>query len=365
MTTGTRPYVVSGLSLKYAMREVDKEVITKGRIVSKSPSRRKKFESFVMRIVDDDAVASCDVRRDLLDGNGWGNQYEEWVGQSSWEYLNGAKIGAEVILRGMVQNKKSEPLHSELRVSAAYPLNIPSDFRVMPPVNRFRLFHERVMDTLSGGTSADVPVTVKSLFQLYKLHRKELSPSYKNHRAPKSAMERMTAAALSGMGIKFLYEPLLYAIRNDTADGGQNSEIRESKYYSPDFLTNLVIGNRVLLIEPHGSMFFDPATVRKFSRFKEQHKNEYYFMIVTNPKTQNFLQDQLNGTGITPEQLADKFVHIVYSGHNGEDYPGRETEIRGGIEVIKRELEALMKESVPLPVPPPPPPQPPARLIRF
>ncbi len=52
--------------------------------------------------------------------------------------------------------------------------------------------------------------------------------------------------------------------------------------FRPDFIIkNIQINNKSLIIEPHGKQFFSKKTIKKYKKFMDYFKHNYYFVIIS------------------------------------------------------------------------------------
>ena len=357
MRTGSLSGVISGLSLYYATRqEPGAEVLTKGRIVGREPHIKDTREgarsgTLILWVEDEGIRIKCVVRQGLLNGDALPLVNEEDRVQDrqsrsalAWEFLCDAPIGTQMIFKGKLQRCRSEPTGRNIYLTNVDLLHSISEFRAMMPINRHVLRHTAVCEELSSQITGDIPNKIRILFALYKLHRRELDVHSRAERQLASPLEEMTARAIMSTGLSFLYEKILFVLRKEVNGdfNGGNGNGNGSKYIKPDFIVNLTIDGRVLLIEPHGYAHLDAATLKKYVDFKSKYGSRYYFVIVTNTSN-DVLDETLSNAGYKRDEIADSFICVKYCGRNGEYYPEKEAEMREGERIITAFLRQLLQ----------------------
>lgn len=126
-----------------------------------------------------------------------------------------------------------------------------------------------------------------------------------------SSFETFMAGVLKSIGVPFIYEKVSFTLH----DGKTGAQYR----YTPDFITDLSVGGKPVVIETHGKQYFSEKDMQKFSDFVRQYGSRYYLVIVTDIKPGQ-LNDRAQAYGIG--KMADE---IWFSG----DYYGRKTRVHG------------------------------------
>jgi hypothetical protein len=90
----------------------------------------------------------------------------------------------------------------------------------------------------------------------------------------RSGFESFTEDMLRISSVGFSYGKTAFSMDDPSNPGGQRT-------YVPDFITNLTIGGKTVLLEPHSKNLFSRRHREKFGAFMRDYGNEYYLVIIT------------------------------------------------------------------------------------
>jgi hypothetical protein len=171
--------------------------------------------------------------------------------------------------------------------------------------------------------------TYKELNTLFKLLRGK-GHKYEHY---ESSFEKTVRDALIDESITFLYEPLKFRIPKEDKIGTWEYT------YTPDFLLNIRIEGKPVIIEAKGRKYFDENIFTKYPLFLEQYGKRFYFIIITDMPTENILEGVRKYSG--DKKIADEIwdVSHIHQGVNWENFKQEESAF------IKVKIEALIAKS--------------------
>ncbi len=147
-----------------------------------------------------------------------------------------------------------------------------------------------------------------------------------------SSFERTVSDVLIAEKINFLYEPLKFRIH-------ESDKLRSwERTYTPDFLLNMRIDGKIVLVEAKGRKYFDDHIFTKYSLFMQQYSDRVYFIIITDMPDQSIVKRLCRQE--EHSEIANEIWNVshIHQGYNWEEYEEKEKEF------IRRKLKELMEK---------------------
>lgn len=120
-------------------------------------------------------------------------------------------------------------------------------------------------------SASPTPVTYKELEFLFRILRGK-GHEYEHY---ESSFEKTVRDVFIDEKINFLYEPLKFRIHD-------LDKLKPWEYtYTPDFLLEMKVNGKVVIVEAKGRKYFDDSIFRKYSLFMKQYSDRFYFVIIT------------------------------------------------------------------------------------
>lgn len=169
----------------------------------------------------------------------------------------------------------------------------------------------------------------------------------KNNFSFSSRFEASIAATLDIMGIGFSFKNTQFAINyRDTP-----------LTYTPDFIIDLTVNEKRVLLEPHGKRYIDGKFIEKMHAFMSSTaSSDYYIVLITDkmPKKPDKLKIELKNHKYKKEDICDEVWYIPYNpvtgsqlnlkNESGSIY-GLLNKLRDGNENCDREKQMLRNGS--------------------
>jgi hypothetical protein len=123
-----------------------------------------------------------------------------------------------------------------------------------------------------------------------------------------SYFEAVVADGLRRTGVEFRHAKWSAFLRR----AGKDPFLDEGKYV-PDFITKLMFGDRIVVIEPHGARCFNDQCYKKYEAFVKERGDKLYFIIITDMPEETLLFN-LNIRHIN--KIADEVWHVPSYSNN-------------------------------------------------
>ncbi len=134
--------------------------------------------------------------------------------------------------------------------------------------------------------------------------RKQAHPNPTSVPGYKSGLAIETEEAIKQLGVPYDTEKPVFDL--EFANG-------ETHTFTPDFLLKVsadVIG-RQMLVECHGSQYFDKAFLNKLKTFMQsQHHKNYFLVVVTNHAFLSYVRANMDSLKLSEKDISDRFILI-------------------------------------------------------